>query len=43
VPEAGECIDHESGWTIEVVDADPRRVSRVRLHPPAQTVEQDEG
>ena len=43
VPEAGECIDHDSGWTIEVVDADPRRVSRVRLHPPAEVAEQDEG
>jgi CBS domain containing-hemolysin-like protein len=43
VPEAGECIDHDSGWTIEVVDADPRRVSRVRLHPPAQTADEDEG
>lgn len=42
VPEAGECIAHKSGWTIEVVDADLRRVLRVRLHPPAQAVDQEE-
>lgn len=35
VPMAGECIPHaESGWTIEVLEADHRRVGRVRLHPP---------
>jgi CBS domain containing-hemolysin-like protein len=43
VPEVGECLDHDSGWTIEVIDADPRRVSRVRLHPPAEKAETDEG
>ncbi|GAA0734435.1 hemolysin family protein [Sphingomonas japonica] len=35
VPQAGECLRHESGWTLEVLEADSRRVSRVRLHPPA--------
>lgn len=34
VPQAGECIDHASGWKIEVVEADTRRVHRLRLHPP---------
>jgi CBS domain containing-hemolysin-like protein len=34
VPQIGECIDHPSGWRIEVVDADERRVNRLRLHPP---------
>jgi CBS domain containing-hemolysin-like protein len=34
VPAAGECIDHPSGWRIEVVDADERRINRLRLHPP---------
>ncbi|MFL0415008.1 hemolysin family protein [uncultured Sphingomonas sp.] len=34
VPEPGEWLDHPSGWKIEVVDADERRVNRVRLHPP---------
>lgn len=36
VPDAGQCISHPSGWTIEVTQADPRRVLRVRLHPPAR-------
>ncbi|TPG38967.1 HlyC/CorC family transporter [Sphingomonas koreensis] len=39
VPQAGECIVHDSGWTLEVVEADPRRVARLRLHPPAKIAE----
>ncbi|WP_375383238.1 hemolysin family protein [uncultured Sphingomonas sp.] len=38
VPEAGECLTHPSGWRLEVVDADPRRVERLRLHPPLEAV-----
>ena len=38
VPQSGECLRHESGWTIEVLEADSRRVSRVRLHPPRSDV-----
>jgi CBS domain containing-hemolysin-like protein len=34
VPQKGECIVHGSGWTIEVIEAEPTRVERVRLHPP---------
>jgi CBS domain containing-hemolysin-like protein len=34
VPQTGECLTHESGWRIEVIDGDTRLVSRVRLHPP---------
>jgi CBS domain containing-hemolysin-like protein len=34
VPAAGDCIDHPSGWKLEVVEADERRVNRLRLHPP---------
>jgi CBS domain containing-hemolysin-like protein len=35
VPQAGETLLHEeSGWTIEVLDGDERRVTRVRLHMP---------
>ncbi len=40
VPEPGECVDHPSGWRIEVVDADERRVNRVRLHPPVPEPEE---
>ena len=34
VPAVGTCIDHPSGWKLEVVDADERRINRLRLHPP---------
>src|SRR5689334_1666659 len=34
VPEAGETLEHPSGWRLEVTDADTRRVRRLRLHPP---------
>ncbi len=36
VPQPGEILTHaESGWKLEVIAADPRRVKRLRLHPPA--------
>ena len=35
VPAVGTCLDHPSGWKLEVVDADERRINRLRLHPPA--------
>ena len=35
VPQVGDCLDHPSGWRIEVTQADERRINRVRLHPPA--------
>lgn len=34
VPAPGNIVDHPSGWRIEAVDADTKRVLRVRLHPP---------
>lgn len=34
VPVVGDCIDHPSGWRIEVTQADERRIERLRLHPP---------
>ena len=38
VPARGEVVDHESGVQFEIVDADPRRIKRVRLRMPvAQT------
>lgn len=36
VPEIGEEILHESGYKFEVVDADPRRICKVRIHPPVK-------
>jgi CBS domain containing-hemolysin-like protein len=43
VPHVGDCLTHEaSGWRLEIVDADSKRVTRVRLHPPeANVVEAD--
>ena len=36
VPEVGEILLHPSGWRIEVIEADERRVHRLRLHPPVE-------
>jgi len=34
IPAKGECVTHPSGWKLETVDSDPRRIIRVRLHAP---------
>jgi CBS domain containing-hemolysin-like protein len=34
IPGKGECVTHPSGWKLEAVDSDPRRIIRVRLHAP---------
>lgn len=36
VPETGEIIDHPSGWRLEILAGDARRVDRLRLHPPVE-------
>ena len=36
VPARGEIVAHESGVAFEVVDADPRRIKRLRLRMPSQ-------
>ena len=41
IPAKGECITHPSGWKLEAVDSDPRRIIRVRLHAPEATVPSD--
>jgi CBS domain containing-hemolysin-like protein len=38
IPAKGECVDHPSGWKLEAVDSDPRRIIRVRLHAPEGSV-----
>jgi CBS domain containing-hemolysin-like protein len=35
VPQRGEIVPHPSGFEFEIVEADPRRVRRLRLRPPA--------
>ena len=43
VPEPGELLEHEeSGWKLEILASDGRRVSRLRLHPPEEKVEEEE-
>ena len=32
VPARGEIIKHESGLEFEILESDPRRVKRVRIH-----------
>ena len=40
VPQEGEIVTHEpSGWRLEIIAADPRRVKRLRLHPPQKADE----
>ena len=34
IPNKGECVIHPTGWRLEAVDSDPRRILRVRLHAP---------
>jgi len=34
IPARGECVVHPSGWRLEAVDSDPRKILRVRLHAP---------
>jgi CBS domain containing-hemolysin-like protein len=34
IPQSGECVVHPSGWRLEAIDSDPRRILRVRLHAP---------
>ena len=41
IPAKGECITHPSGWKLEAVDSDPRRIIRVRLHAPEAAVSSD--
>lgn len=41
VPQPGEIVAHASGWRLEVTEGDTRRVARLRLHPPAERVEEE--
>ena len=39
IPARGESFAHPSGWRLEAVDSDPRRILRVRLHAPETETE----
>jgi len=41
IPQVGEVLTHDSGWKLEVTEADPRRVTRLRLHPPEEQAEEE--
>ena len=41
IPARGECVNHLSGWKLEAVDSDPRRIIRVRLHAPEGETQPD--
>lgn len=34
IPKTGEMLEHPSGWQLEILEADDRRVTRLRLLPP---------
>jgi CBS domain containing-hemolysin-like protein len=36
IPKKGESIVHPSGWRLEAVESDARKILRVRLHAPAE-------
>jgi CBS domain containing-hemolysin-like protein len=36
VPQAGEILEHPSGWRLEITESDARRVTRLRLHAPEE-------
>lgn len=36
VPDIGEVVVHETGYRFEVLDADPRRIRKIRIHPPTK-------
>ena len=42
IPAKGECVAHPSGWKLEAVDSDPRKIIRVRLHAPEIAVRSDD-
>ena len=43
IPTRGESVTHPSGWRLEAVDSDPRRILRVRLHAPDPEAEAKAG
>jgi CBS domain containing-hemolysin-like protein len=41
IPVKGETVTHPSGWKLEAVDSDPRKIIRVRLHAPAERTQEE--
>lgn len=43
IPQIGEAVEHEDGYRFEVLDADPRRLKRVRVHLPSPGKDRESG
>ena len=41
IPAKGESVTHPSGWVMEALDSDPKKILRVRLHAPENAPESD--
>lgn len=41
IPAKGECVTHPSGWKLETIDSNPRKIIRVRLHAPEAGLRED--
>lgn len=41
VPQVGTILKHDSGWCIEVTEGNERHVTRLRLHPPHEHLENE--
>ena len=39
VPQPGERLEHDSGWTLEILDGDEKRVTRIRLTAPEPAID----
>ena len=42
VPSPGTMLHHNSGWKLEVIAGDEKRVTRLRLHPPQPAAESED-
>ncbi|GGB96044.1 hemolysin C [Novosphingobium endophyticum] len=41
VPQVGTILEHDSGWRIEIIEGNERHVTRLRLHPPREGLENE--
>lgn len=37
LPQRGEIVPHPAGYELEILEADPRRIKRIQVRPPAKT------
>lgn len=41
IPTVGEELKHPSGWKLDILEADDRRVTRIKLHAPAESSDEN--